>query len=673
MINRGLLPAILIMFGAVCSESAEPEETKMPSFGSWRGFAVGTYIIEKQIFRGAKYRTDGVEYRKTVLAGVGDSGAATFQDYTSDTATGPWKLGLAHGDVAPQRAGEHREVKELREEEVKVAEHTFRCAVTETVQTDDWGKLTTAEWTDKQSGVVLRQQRQHQGQDRKGRMSSWTASLVTTEMEKRSVAGEEFECFVQEHQWSPEIGGRWSRTWATSKVPEHRVAMVNTGTKGTPPELEVELVEWGRDVSLLAGMKEASPLFFKERKQKEDEAQKRRSEQLENEMIAKLASGETARMLSGMGAVTQWADILPVPVKAAAIEALSKALDHPAVEVRRAAGGALGKLGVKGLSLRLAETLRKDPEGTYQYLEALGMQADAEALRAILPSLGDTDEYHRRAAVGSLRFFQNADARNAAEKALADPSSQERYAAVESLEKMGDSHCVAALLGTLHDENSTVINIAIRVITSLGDDSAVPPLLDLLKTGTKEVRAVVCLWIGKMHLARPSVVTDALLPLIEDPDALTRFGAITSLGAFRERRAVPRLLQMIQEPFDQKSAVFGIRPQAMALIALGEIGDPSAIPALAKLLDAPTAGEGVVEALMKLSDPAAAAFIFEHYVRTAGDENLGGVHRKEIKTLGKLGTAQTRTALEEYLAKCPPPQKSEIREAILAIDQRVPR
>jgi HEAT repeat protein len=666
----GFLGVALIVFHAMCSEGAEPAEAKEPVFGSWRGFAVGTYIIEKQTYRGVKYHADGIEYRKTILAGVGDSGAAKFQDYTSEAATGPWKISTAHGDVAPGRPGERRESKYLGEEDVTAGAQTFRCAVTVMVQTDDWGKLTTTEWTDKQSGVVLRQQRQHEGQDRKGQPSRWTASLVTTGIEKRSVDGEEFECFVQEHQWSPEMGGQWSRTWATSKVPEHRVAAVSAKLRGAPPELEIEMVEWGRDVSVLAGMKETSPLFFKERMQKDDEDRKRRSEQMEDEMIANLASGETRRMLSGMNAISQWADIIPAPIKAAAIEALNKAPDHPAVEVRRAAGGALGKLGVKGLSLRLAEMFRKDPEGIYQYLEALGRQADAEALRAILPSLGDADETHRRAAVSALRFFREAEARDAVEKALADPAWLVRLAAAESLEKMADPRCVPALVRILHDENPTMVSVAIRVICALGDDSAVPPLLDLLKTGNKEVRAVVCLWIGKMRLARPSVVGDAMLPLLEDPDAQTRFGAVVALGAFRERRAVPGLLQMIREPIDPKSVE---RPQAIALIALGEIGDPSAIPPLAKLLDSPEAGESVAEALMKIGDPTAATLLFEHYVRTAGDEKFSRVHRKEIEAIGKVGTAQTRAALEEYLAKCPPPQKSDIREAILGIDQRLPR
>jgi HEAT repeat protein len=168
-------------------------------------------------------------------------------------------------------------------------------------------------------------------------------------------------------------------------------------------------------------------------------------------------------------------------------------------------------------------------------------------------------------------FFKDAEARAAGEKALADPSSQVRLAAAESLERMADPRCVPALVRLLHDEDPTVVSAVIRVISALGDDSAVPPLLDLLRTGNKEVRATVCLWIGKMRLAQPRVVSDAMLLLIDDPDAQTRFGAVAALRAFRERRAVPKLLQMIQEPIDPKSVDPWIRPQAMALIALARL------------------------------------------------------------------------------------------------------
>jgi len=65
--KHGLFQILLIVLHAVCSEGAEPAEIKAPAFGSWRGFMVGTYIIEKNTYRGAKYHADGIEYRKTVL------------------------------------------------------------------------------------------------------------------------------------------------------------------------------------------------------------------------------------------------------------------------------------------------------------------------------------------------------------------------------------------------------------------------------------------------------------------------------------------------------------------------------------------------------------------------------------------------------------------------------
>jgi HEAT repeat protein len=127
------------------------------------------------------------------------------------------------------------------------------------------------------------------------------------------------------------------------------------------------------------------------------------------------------------------------------------------------------------------------------------------------------------------------------------------------------------------------------------------------------------------------------------------------------------------QPADPKSADPWIQPRPVALIALGKIGDPAAIPFLVKILDNPGSAEGAVEAITKIGDPSAAKYLVAHYIRTAADEKLSRAHSKEMEALGELGTAETRTELESYLARCPPPQKKAIREAILGIDQRIPR
>jgi HEAT repeat protein len=534
---------------------AANEEAKTPVFGSWKGFALGTYIIERHTYRGVTYHPDGIEYRRTVLATLGESGEAKFQDYTSQTAIGPWKIALAHSDAPPNPA-ERLESKTLPTENVSVHTELFHCAVTETVRADDWGRTTTKQWTDDRSKMVLREQCQYDGRDPKGQPTRWTSTFETTGMEKRSLGQELMDCFVQEHHSSGENTTAWRRVWITPKVPGHRVAIVSGKSASAPPELEIELVEWGRDPSLLPAMKADSPLFANERRQNESEQQKRQSEQRKKKLVADLASGEAARMRSAMNGVSQpeWADLIAGADKPEAIEALNKALDHPDIEVRRSAGRALGKLGVKGLSLRLAEMLRRDPSGAEQYLEALGLQADSDALSAILPSLRDSKDAYRRAAVAALRFFKDDVARGAVEKALNDSTSHVRLMAVQSLEKIADPRSVPVLIRALQDEDATVVHAAIRLIGALGDDSAVPALLDLLKKGDKDTRAAVCVSIGKLRLEQPAPVGDALLPLIDDPDPRVRFGAIASLGAIREKRAVPQLIQVIEQPADPKSA-----------------------------------------------------------------------------------------------------------------------
>lgn len=259
------------------------------------------------------------------------------------------------------------------------------------------------------------------------------------------------------------------------------------------------------------------------------------------------------------------------------------------------------------------------------------------------------------------------------EKALSDPSSRVKLSAVDSLGKIGDVRNAAALAHLLQDENETVVAAAVLVLAEIGDDAAVAPLLGLLKTGGEDLRMSVCFSIGKLRLQHPQVVADSLLSLLDDANAGVRFGAMASLGTLREKRAVPRLLEIAEEKPTADSLELWTFSQPMVLSALGEIGDPAAIPRLVKLLEAPAGGEAVVEALTKIGDSTAAKPLLEQYVRTAADVKLRPLQAKEMEAIGKLGTTETRAELEAFLPRCPPMLKQGVRAAILAIDQRLPR
>lgn len=662
---------VLLVAWILPAVAEDPDSEKSPTFGDWKGFRVGTYLIEKQTYNGASYHKDGVEYRRIVLARVGEDGAAKYQDYTAETPTGPWKISTAHGDVAPVRPGEHVEREELAGEDRVIGEKSFPCSVVLTSVIDDCGKRTTKQWVDKESGLDLRTETLFEGQDHKGQPLRWTFSVVTTGLEKRTLRKEEINCFIQESAYSPENGGGWWRTLATAKAPGHRVSMTRAKSKGAPVDLETEVVDWGRDPSLLVELRETSLQFSDYRRRQEEENRKKTSDALEKQMVADLESGDATKMLSGMNGATTWADGLAPANKAAAIAALKRAFEHSSADVRRRAAQALGRLGARDLSDGIIELLRKDPDGAAQYLSALGYQSDAKALLAILPYTSSANAQCRRSAVTALRFFKIDGAREAVEKALGDPAWEVRLAAVESLGKIADRRSVPALLRALRDANPLIVRDAIPVIVVLGDDAAVPSLLELLKAPDEDVRWSVCLYIGKMRLVDARPVGDALLLLLDDPSPKIQQAAIGSLGGLRDKRAVPRLLQVIADPVHSQLENPWIRPQAAAMFALGQIGDASAIPALVKYLDVPEAGITVAETLATIGDPAAAKYLFEHYVRTLSDEKLRRVHGKELEAIGKLGTQQTRADLEEYLAHCPPLEKEHVRTAIRAIDQRL--
>ena len=99
--------------------------------------------------------------------------------------------------------------------------------------------------------------------------------------------------------------------------------------------------------------------------------------------------------------------------------------------------------------------------------------------------------------------------------------------------------------------------------------------------------------------------------------------------------------------------------------------DPAAIPELVTMLDDARLNEAACEALAKLGDPAAAKPLFDHYVRTAGASDQWRSRSKEMKALGEIGTVETVAALQDYLSRCPPPEKRSVRQAIETIQKRI--
>lgn len=135
---------------------------------------------------------------------------------------------------------------------------------------------------------------------------------------------------------------------------------------------------------------------------------------------------------------------------------------------------------------------------------------------------------------------------------------------------------------------------------------AVPAIIGGWREGRRQVRAAA---IREGRIRDPVLITadaaerrdvDTLIAALRDPEA--RAGAAHSLGKLGARRAVPQLIQNLRVHNDLH--------RNAAVIALGRIGDPAAIPALRELADSdPSAAVriGAVDSLATLGEPRARA------------------------------------------------------------------
>ena len=126
----------------------------------------------------------------------------------------------------------------------------------------------------------------------------------------------------------------------------------------------------------------------------------------------------------------------------------------------------------------------------------------------------------------------------------------------------------------------------------------------------------------------------------DDPEALVRTRAASTLGQLKDPRAVPALINALQ---DSHSSV-----RSQAIHALGEIGDATAIAALGRLLGATESTQAAerssaVLALWKQQDPAAGHYLRQALTDPSPDVRLAAKRKpKAIPARGSTAARGTR-------------------------------
>lgn len=223
-----------------------------------------------------------------------------------------------------------------------------------------------------------------------------------------------------------------------------------------------------------------------------------------------------------------------------------------------------------------------------------------KSVEELLLYVADEDQGYRVEATAKLLSMGIAAIYAVLERGVRDDSNADfRNGAMEILVAFG-KESVPYLTKLLQDANEEVRNFACVMLGDIGNREAVSPLIRALSDKDANVSHSAAEALGKIG------DRSALFPLIEllKGDFWVQYSAITAIGAMRDYRAVPHLLQMLDNEM-----------LAIAVIdALGQIGDPRALHPLGKILptlDAAVAGEAA-KALMAIYRSAAESLTYKN-------------------------------------------------------------
>ncbi len=216
---------------------------------------------------------------------------------------------------------------------------------------------------------------------------------------------------------------------------------------------------------------------------------------------------------------------------------------------------------------------------------------------ALERSLGDPDAGVRLAASSSLGSIGDPRARPALEGLLADVHWNVRAQAAYALSRTPHPSSVPLLVDHLaHDESALVRNACALTLTHIGDPRAAPALERALTDESDRVRREAVL--GLERSGGPEVPA-RIRPLLADPARRVRIAAAMVLGARRDREATPLLLDRLRraDPWERPAL----------LVALGRIGAPESVEALARAAEDPMHSVRVcaIHALGEMRSPRA--------------------------------------------------------------------
>jgi len=221
-------------------------------------------------------------------------------------------------------------------------------------------------------------------------------------------------------------------------------------------------------------------------------------------------------------------------------------------------------------------------------MDNLQSPLDGKSVEELLLFVADDDLGYRVEATARLLAMDIAVIYPVLERGVRDDIFADfRNGAMDILVAFGKAS-VPYLVKLLKDADEQVRNFASVMLGDIGNREAVGPLITALRDRDVNVSHSAAEALGKIG------DRSALFPLMEllKDEFWVQYSAITAIGAMRDYRAVPQLVQMLDNEM-----LAGV-----VITALGQIGDPRALYPLGRILpklDTTVAGQAA-RAMMEI-------------------------------------------------------------------------
>lgn len=194
-------------------------------------------------------------------------------------------------------------------------------------------------------------------------------------------------------------------------------------------------------------------------------------------------------------------------------------------------------------------------------------------------------------AIEVLSQIDDPEARTLLIGALKNPLWQVRNALVEALIPIISEVEVPLLIEKMKSQSAKERNASRSIMNNRGD-VVIPFLVKNLQSPDVDVRILSLNTLG-MIKARGTI--NEILKVLDDPDQNVRESAIEALGELKAEREA----ELLTEKMKEREGDWDKIPY---IVALGQIGDPYAIPTLLSLLDREILLLPVIEAIGKIAD-----------------------------------------------------------------------